>query len=405
MPSPFGIVRGAISRAGPSPLADVLGTPTPVVPPTPPTPPQNYPPLVPPQPREIVPPIARRGGAGTDVELKLPGLPPMPGPRQVPEPPPAAAELGGGDYSKAREFLKQAEPKRPDTDSTYIGDILGGLAKGAAGVDPTKPGSFAAALAAAGAGGEAGRSASMQRDEERQDRYQREVTAHRTAQAGQEMSIARQEADLAARRQEVAQHHLDQVWHSQLEQGKANSENERWQWEQRKPVLQHDANGVYSLDPVSGEFRYHSTKPASEAFQSMAATLKALGMPAPMIDAVGLNMYMGDKPGEPPMSAEAKVEAAKRFLADRALSDPGMARAIFGKQYEMAEKKVLAQFKDRPDLQVLLGKDPASYQKIINDNVKAMLLTELLKPGNIGWVYDLANAGNDVAKMMTGGAR
>ena len=101
--------------------------------------------------------------------------------------PPQLSRAGGADFSRARKFAEEGRPGPSDLSSTNVSNVLGGLARGAASVSATEAGSFAKALAAAGAGGEEGRGRALeegrkQEGEARRYALERSVsgTAHGT---------------------------------------------------------------------------------------------------------------------------------------------------------------------------------------------------------------------------------
>jgi|SRR5215469_301872 len=365
-------------------LTDALGTPAMQPyppfpkPPGPVTPPPTGPqiPQTPagvPQIGPAQPPVTQRRVPGEEHELQFPARTGIPEPLNLPTGGPPSSF----DPEQARQMLAGAAPT-PPTEGSPWADVLGGLARGAGSVDATKPGSFAAALAAAGAGGMAGRAAFQEREQGRQDLYERQRQQFQLERARQEMQIA-----------EIAQSHSDRAWQLGIEAQKLNQEDAYRRQGLTAPVV-NVANGVASsYDPISGKAKYMDIRGEVEKYGKLGDFVGTPGTP----QADYLNM---DQISKSNMSPEMKVAAAKTYVMTAAVTS-GYGPALFGKNYEAATKfadKQLEKFATEAATHAI------DYIKERNKFIIAFLMEH--ETANDGWIHDYAGMGNIAAKSMYG---
>ena len=401
------------------------GTPAPIAPVAPPaTPP--LPPLQVPQvgglPQGTV---TQRRVPVQPQTFDFPVQPPPPPPMNIPSFPTLKPEEGGFDPTRARELLSQAdprnvfdpslarkylseaEPRAPGTENAMV-DVLGGLARGAAGVDPTRPGSFAAALAGAGAGGAEARGAATRRELEREQQYEQQRGGFKRAQAEQELGISReaqaeQRATEARRIQQaqielqiseyedrirsakssVANEQAVQAWKGGIESAKLLQDDAYKRRDMSAPQVHISGNTASYYDPGTGKVGSYDVRGEIEKYATAIQNAKAIGGPGgeSLAAARQVQMLAGDTSLEP----HFKIQKMKD-IAMAEIMEGNHAPAVFGtKAYNEAIK--YAQKQMEPYVGASVSK-PEWYRAQMNSLIAARLRENM--QGSDKWVYDAA---------------
>lgn len=289
---------------------------------------------------------------------------------QMPQPPtiqaPGVPTIPGYDFAEYKKLLDKAGV----TGSENMANVLGGLASGAASVSAAEPGSFAKALAAAGAGGMQGYRATTQTA--RED-AQRRAAAELQMQSLQHQSQV-QAADLAYKGAELR-------YKADVQNKLLTYEQGMKKFELEMPQIQHDANGVTirQIDPASGQMTatYHPTKTVLDKVESMGNLIKAFGKDSAVGQATEMQMLMDTYKGNPQLAQGALVQ-----LALRQVIAAGGGQSVFGTAYEKAAKDASKQLNlENPTLQT----KPAEYQQELQNRVIATLLSDP-RVNSLGWL-------------------
>lgn len=362
------------------------------------------------------------GGGGQQFDLgtmpQLPAAPkfPMPqtpqlGPAPQVNAPQINASIPGYDFTEYKKLLDKAGVGG----SENAANVLGGLARGAASVNATEPGSFAKALAASGSGASEGYSKSLALG--RED-AQRRAAAELQMQSLQH-GAAKDQADLAYKSAELNYH--ASVQNALLSQNRELKQAELGQQtelkkaelgtreaetgyqaglkttEMQMPRVQHDANGVtiQQVDPATNKITatYHNTKTFLDHAEKMKDVIQAVTGNSPVAEATEANMLINSYKGQPQLAQAALTQlAVRRTIAN------GAGQAVFGTAYELAAKAAKKQLDlENPGLQA----KPDEYQKELNNRVVSTLLNDP-KINQYGWLHDAAN--HSVAARILSGA-
>jgi hypothetical protein len=329
----------------------------------------------------------------------------------------------GPSYSRAEELLAQRtdpsnlrailDQMKPDANSN-LANVLSGLAGGAGSIDATSAGSFARALAGAGAGGTeglaktgretrdyAGKRAGVELDIEKLLSGQREKeagglidinkaktgeTLHRAGglldvarlQSGERgqnitggLSLTQMQSADANARNELAFKNASSVY----ETGVKNEMTKFAQQQQTQgllmPKIQHDANGitVQRIDPATGKLdvQFHPTKTILDNAEKMKPMLEALNLPGPAAEAEEAKFVMNSFPD--PM---LKQEALKNLAVRRTIL-AGAGGTVFGPLYDTAVKTATKQL--QTENPTLVAK-PDEYQKEMNSRVASIIMAD-----------------------------
>lgn len=450
----YGWLQGLLTGATPSRMQ----VPPPAAPQVPRNPavPGVAPIQLPSTPSVTQDPLTRATGGGS-TSFQVPPLSPRPQVPQIPNPPPPSQipmpdysgtrlpipnslqQIGMPDYARARAALEAGRPKPPDTgqeSSASAANILAGLAKGAASVSATEPGSFAKALAAAGAGASEARGKAIEGGLSRQEAYERERTRYQEGMAGQE----RGEEDAAQRARQFnveqstrlaedqqrtmefnalrAMHEADTkaeigkaqaavndqygqlTWKNQFANAEALYKDALERRQEEMPKIEKDANGFRVYNPVTGQIDYHETRSRMEKLDSIYNTLKALnpgdtGADLRVMEAVG---QMND------LDPQTKVSFLKEWVVRQAAARNQL-QAVFGHQWGDINKKIDAEFSKDQNMKIMATTHPTDYHKLVQERAVGELMTQLLQSKDDGWVYDLAAAGSPIARWMTSGGQ
>ena len=320
---------------------------------------------------------------------------------------PQMAPASGVDYSVARKFLDQGMPSAPDmkgSSDANVAAVLGGLARGAAGVDATRPGSFAAALAAAGAGGEEGRRGEIEKAISRQDLFDREKAKYMIERGHAEMQMAQHQADVRNAQRQVDFQNAKLRFDADFANRNAAYENQLKAYGLSVPKIHSTADGalVESTDPNTGQTKidFMGTKPHYEKIDAAVKPLEALGLPTTSIwlDALkGLNL------SPPEELHEIRLKAISDVLKY------GQGGSTFNKKlYSDAVRQVDAEMKSDPAFQIppTTAQDKMLYEKTRQERLTHAIFNLISNDPNAeaGW-RSMANGSHpSLFPYLVGGA-
>lgn len=322
----------------------------------------------------------------------------------LPTPPLAGAppQMGAPstlDFSQQNAFLDAAKPKGVDNeayDALNRSNVLGGLAKGAASVKSTDAGSFAAALAAAGAGGQEGMSKATANRIDSQENVNKQDMAYnltRASTAGQQMTAAHanEKEQLA-----VAFNNAKSVYDTTIANNQIKYEGDVKERTARMPQVKADANGFmiqqFNPNTNSMDIKYTPTKDIMGSAEKLESTLKGLNAPGPVAEAL-MSQHVMQTIKDPTIAqATLEREAVRRTIIN------GGGSTVFGKAYELALKQAESQ------IPAALMKEPAEYLRQQQEIAAASLYNALQKKGDRSWLKAAANNGSVIAGILSGGA-
>lgn len=364
------------------------------------------------------------------------------------------------DFSRARSTLEEGRPVPPDMKAygdISTSDVLGGLARGAGSVRADQPGSFAAALAAMGAGGMGGLSEARKEALAGQERYQQRKTEFAGAESGLERDIVKSQAELAMKASDAASRYgteaariladqsnttaqLQQNWQHAVTQhaestaqlnlqtlaaGRLDDQsraqvafnNAKAEWQNRvsnaetqyqyqlqerglaqpKVEIKDGLVAVTTHNPMTNEtnVQWHNTKPVFEKAEDLLNFTKALNMPG----AVGESQvasYIANSGLEPPVA-----RAVLGQLAITNLIKNGAGGAVFGAQYEAARK----QAEKYVDISLKAGNKPEEYEKALENEAANLIFNQLQQSGDDRWLTAAARQGSVAAGLLLRGGQ
>jgi hypothetical protein len=291
---------------------------------------------------------------------------------------------GGGDYSGVRALADKAKPGPVDQanlDKAHWGDVLGGLASGAGSVPATEAGSFARALAMAGAGGSKGSRDSAVRGFEANSSKDKENQAFYTHRADLEKGIVHAQAQAAQQASQVAFQNAKLVWDTNIHNQNTQYEYNSKKLQLEQPQIKQDANGVSitQMDPKTRQWnmRYVPTKPIFESLDKMKPVFEGLGVGNEAAKAANIE-FLGKQYANDPLGGR---EVMKR-LAVQDLVSTGAGSAVFGQAFQKAATAA----KTELDAQMpgLMAK-PAEYASELNSRISAKILSMPEVGSNLSW--------------------
>jgi hypothetical protein len=315
------------------------------------------------------------GGGGLSLDLgTMPQMPPTP---QIQAP--KLQGIPGYDFTEYKKLLDKANV----TSTENMANVFGGLAKGAGSVSATEPGSFAHALAAAGAGGMEGYRQTQQQS--REDAQRR---------AGNELQMLALQHSASKDSAELAYKGAELQYKADIANKTLAYEQAMKKFELGVPKVQHDANGVtiQQVDPNTGKItaQYHPTKTFLDHAEKMKDIITAVSGNGAVAEGMEMKMLMDTYRGQPQLA-----QAALTQLAVRRTIDHNAGQAVFGPAYELAAKNASKQLMtEQPSLQ----SNPALFQKTLNERVTAALLNDP-KINQYGWLKD-ASSHSMAAKLL-----
>lgn len=289
------------------------------------------------------------------------GLPPLSHDQMMQElgyaPPPAADPNSGGLQVQAPAPLHFDPPPEMDIEQLQGANrnsILGALAQGAAGVDPTSPGSFARALAGAGGAGASMAGEAQARNVD---------IAHKNAMAAYEVSM----------------------------------KNKTHEYEMMLPNIKatDDSVVIQEYDPNGNKYNVRVIKTGGvlEDADKLKKYIEAMGLPGPAAEASEVE-YMSKILGNDPAALQITL---KRMAIERSILN-GAGAVVFPEFYEDAAAAVKAELNS----QVGLLTDPEAYQKAFAKAMSAKLLSNPAIMASDDWLVNAANYGSVSAKILTG---
>lgn len=298
--------------------------------------------------------------------LDLGTMPQMPAPPQIQAP--GVPSIPGYDFTEYKKLLDKAGV----SSSENMANVLGGLAGGAAQVSATEPGSFAKALASAGAGGMQGFKATQQAS--------REDAQRRAAAELQMLSLQHGASKDAA---ELAYKGAELRYKADVQNKLLAYEQGMKKFELGMPQIQHDANGVTirQIDPNTGQISasYHPTKTVLDKVESMGNLIKAFGKDSSVGQATEMQMLMDTYKGNPQLAQGALVQ-----LALKQVLSAGGGQSVFGTTYEKVAKDAAKQLNlENPGLQA----KPEDFQRELQNRVGAALLSDP-RVNSLGWLRE-----------------
>ncbi len=311
--------------------------------------------------------------------------------------PPQAGAPKNLDFTQANSFFDAGKPKPIDQgayDSQNLSAVLGGLAGGAASVDVTKPGALAATIAAMGAGGQQGMTASTN-----------SRIAATTAKDDKESQFAMNRGNIA-QTQMTAQHQVEDqqnqvaftnaksVWDVAQKNKETQYEGTMKERAARMPKITSDANGfmVQQYNPAtqSMDIKYTPTKDIFANAEKSTELIKALGAPGPASEAMLVPHIL--QTVQDPVIAQAVLEKE----AIRRTIQGGGGTTVFGKAYDAAYKAAEAR------VPAALQKEPLEYQKAVQEMAASDIYNALAKKGDRSWLKAAAANGSIIAGILGG---
>ncbi len=298
------------------------------------------------------------------------GLPPMP--PTVPGAP-NMAQTPQTNFGGVREMLDKASTITPDENTA---SILAGLAKGAGSVASNSPGSFAAALAAAGAGGEAARAGGLKETRE---------AAFKRAEA--EVPLLKTEREQQKDFAEVNYNNQLGQYKVALQNLQNNFEGKTKQFEFTQPKFEHDANGMYvkqyNAQTGNTDITFQPTKQIFDTAEHIKQMAEAAGMGGEVAQQFEFDAAMKAAP------PQAQAGIAKRLAIRQILRNGGGATVfpagVFQKYQKEAEAEVDAQMGPGANLK------PQERQQAINRVLEAKLANDPHTDSDRTWVDRGAN--------------
>lgn len=307
------------------------------------------------------------GGGGPGTSLDLGTMPPMPNAPQVSIP--EAQTVPGYDFTEYKKLLDKIGVSSGEN----VANVFGGLAKGAGSVDATKPGSFAAALAAAGAGGMEGFRATAQAD--------RDVAMKKAA---AELTMLQLQHGASKDNAELAQKAAELRLNAEHVNANFNFLRDQEMYKNGIPQIQHDANGltVRSIDPNTGKItaQYYNTKTFSEQLEKLKELAGILGPQG--AEGIKIQLLAKQYQGQPDVLRGELTKEAMRSVLD---SNAGA--AVFGQSYELAAKMAAKALQAQNP--TLMATKPEVYKQELDKSIGAILMNDY-KFNSYGWLKDAA---------------
>jgi hypothetical protein len=317
---------------------------------------------------------------------------------------PQEAPPVGADFGAMRAWMDKAASKNLDTKALSdlnASNVFAGLARGAGGVSATEPGSFAKALAMAGAGGSAGRSEAVNKGMEEANAHDLAVQHYATQRADQEMKIAGLNAEVANAQRRVDFQNAKGIYDNQFTNNNLVYENQLKQYGMEKPVLHNVPDGIFveTTDPQTGKISgtFHPTKPLMEHLDGIGKTYAGLGMDPSAAQLQAISADPKTTPGEKQHLAEQ--------IAMRDIISKSRGQMTFGADYDKAVKSVNAALKADPTWAVMSATKPVEASKKWSDSVADALHNAYANSGSDEWKQKMIKgAGQNMLPYLIGGA-
>ncbi len=325
----------------------------------------------------LPPPAGAEEGAVTEPASATPDT----SGRVTPQPamypmPPGQAQTPKTDFSGVRAMLDKAGYVTPGEN---MANVLAGLARGAGSVASNSPGSFAAALAAAGAGGEGAFGAGL-----------KEGRQAIGARAAAEIPLLGTEHEQAKDYTQVAYQNATAKYNTVLQNLNNDFTGRKQEFSFLQPDIKYDANGMHVVRYNKDTGQYEATniplRDKLQQYESTAAIIKSLGADHPWSRIVAGQNYIDALP-EDLKGAGMKELAVQDVIAMNA------GGSVFKEAWTAALKKAEKQIP--PEMR----SKPAEYEAERNA-IAASIIKNDPSINNPAWLADAARSGSPWAAVM-----
>lgn len=309
-------------------------------------------------------------GATPDTSGRVTPQPPMlpmpPGQRQAP----------ATDFTAVRQMLDKAGYITPGEN---MANVLAGLARGAGSVASNSPGSFAAALAAAGAGGEGAFGAGL-----------KEGRQAIGARAAAEIPLLGTEREQAKDYTQVEYQNATNKYNTAVTNLNNDFTGRKQEFSFLQPDIKYDANGMHVVRYNKDTGQYEATnvplRDKLQQYESLSAMAKSLGVDSPYVRMKVGQMMLDDMP-------EDMRPAAVKQLAVQDVIAANAGGAVFKEAWTAALKKAEKQIP--PEMR----SKPPEYEAERQAIAKSIILNDP-SINNPSWLVDAAKAGSPWAAWM-----
>jgi hypothetical protein len=259
-----------------------------------------------------------------------------PQPPQLPMPP-GQAQTPRTDFSAVRAMLDKAGYITPGEN---MANVLAGLARGAGSVAANSPGSFAAALAAAGAGGEGAFASGLK--EGRQAIGQR---------AAAEIPLLGVEREQAKDTTQVAYQNATAKYNTVVTNLNNDFTGRKQEFGFLQPDIKYDANGMHVVryNPETGQYEATNVplRDKMQQYEQFSNMIKALGKDDPLV-----RMAIGQQTLDS-MPEDLRPGAVKMMAVQDVVS-ANAGEQVFGKAWtdalKKAEKQIPPELRSKPEV-------------------------------------------------------
>lgn len=290
--------------------------------------------------------------------------------------PPSQAQVPRTDFGPIRAMLDKAGYITPGEN---MANVLAGLAGGAGSVAANQPGSFAAALAAAGAGGERAFAGGLKSGREAIGQRAAAELPLLAAERAENKDYTSIEFQNATNKYNTVVQNLNNDY---------TGRKQEFAWLQ--PDIKFDANGMHvtRYDPQTGEYVIQNVplRDKMQQYEQLSSMAKALGIDHPYIRMKVGQMLLDDMP------EDLRAGFVKNLAVQDVVSS-GAAGAVFKEAWtqalKQAEKQIDPSLKAKPDV----------YDAKRNEIATALILNNP-SINNPLWLEDAAKAGSPWAAWM-----
>lgn len=355
-----------------------------------------------------LPQILSRGMTPQSPTVSIPtGLTPgadgnlLPPPPMLPAPPQMAAP-GGVDASGFRKFSDMAMPGSIDQgayDKIGTSGVFGGIAAGAGSVDATEAGSFARALAMAGAGGSKAFAQEAGKRQSSVEQRERDKSSWAEGRARGELDVASRNAAASNLAKEVAFRNAQAIYDT-------NVKNQQMQYEQslketklKMPEYEKTPGGfaIRTIGPDGNmTVRQVNTQPLTQSFEKLDTVTKALGGDDVQSDMLKVRL-VSEAAGAGQLDPGTATQMLKQQVVDN-LVRRNQAATVFGKDYPQLVKQIEAGLPQT--VKASLMAKPEEYVAYLNKAISAQMFNMILKRGSDDWLAAAAAAGDPIAGVM-----
>jgi len=319
---------------------------------------------------------------------------PLPKPPTL-EAPPQMATTPNMDLGAVRGFLDQGKPTGPDVsrlDSSKMAAILGGMARGAGGVDATQPGSFAKALAMWGGGGAEGMRSGIDQRLAADEKHNTAMSAYYQNRANQELQLQKMAADQAHNANLVGFENAKLKYATDVKNQEAIYKYQLEQHGLQMPKVSQNSQGVLiqQQDPTTGKTTVNFTDltPTMQKLEKLDSVLKAMNIPGG--EPIKLNYILQETQDPNVRDAMLRREAVREVFRN------GAGMQVFGDVYKNAvEGAKRAISRENPSL----ISDTKAFQAAVSDRIMAEIMPKVHL--NNDWIGRAA-AHSYIASVISG---